>query len=198
MPDEHVLLLCARVPRLPARGSPWPRPFPTWETVGQVVHRTPQVSSSQGPKGNTGDPETSSPTRHRSDLTCAAPRPLPCVCVCVCVCVCGRRGRVWRAHLSRSRLMKGSDAWWVGHAHTPGQGWLGGTGCARVALLSPTFIPSPVGGCHCAPGAGLCTLRPVSDLRAAGGEDGRTLRCPGGAVMSPGRPRATVFTEINR
>ena len=45
-PNEHVLLLCARVPRLPAQGSPWPRPFPTLETVGQVVHRTPQVSSS--------------------------------------------------------------------------------------------------------------------------------------------------------
>ena len=92
--------------------------------------------------------------------------------------------------------MKGSVAWWVGHAHTPGQGWLGGTGCAGVALLSPTFIPSPVGGCHCAPG--LCTLRSVSDLRAAGEGGGRTLRWPGGAVMSPGRPRVTVFTEITR
>ena len=53
LPDEHVLL-CARVPRLPAQGSPRPRRFPTLETVGQVVHRTPQVSSSQGPKGNAG------------------------------------------------------------------------------------------------------------------------------------------------
>ena len=63
-PDEHVLLLCARVPQLPAQGSPWLRRFPTLETVGQVVHRTPQVSSSQGPKGNTGRPRDSqcSPT----------------------------------------------------------------------------------------------------------------------------------------
>ncbi|XP_043451926.1 uncharacterized protein LOC122492275 [Prionailurus bengalensis] len=75
--------------------------------------------------------------------------------------------------------MKGSDAWWAGHAHTPGQGWLGGTGCAGVALLSPRFIPSPAGGCHCVPGAGLCALRSVSDLGAAGGEGGRTLRMAG-------------------
>ena len=81
--------------------------------------------------------------------------------------------------MSRCRLMKGSDAWWAGHAHTPGQGWLGGTECAGVALLSPRFIPSPTGGCHCVPGAGLCALRSVSDLGAAGGEGGRTLRMAG-------------------
>ena len=80
----------------------------------------------------------------------------------------------------------------------PRQGWMGGTGSPGGALLYLMFILSPVGGCHCAPGAGLCTLRPVSDLRAAGGEGGRTLRSPGGAVMSPGHLRFTVFTEINR
>ena len=63
LPDEHVLLFCARVPRLQAQGSPWLRPFPTLETVGQVVHRTPQVCSSQGPKGNTGRPRDSQSSR---------------------------------------------------------------------------------------------------------------------------------------
>ena len=62
---------------------------------------------------------------------------------------------------------------------TLGQGWLGGTGCAGVALLTPMFIPSPVGGCHCVTGLGLCTLRSVSDLGATGGEGGRTLRMAG-------------------
>ena len=61
----------------------------------------------------------------------------------------------------------------------PGQGWMGGTGSAGLALLSPMFIRSPVGGCHCVPGAGLCTFRSVSDLGAAGGEGGRTLRMTG-------------------
>ena len=62
---------------------------------------------------------------------------------------------------------------------TPGQGWKAGTGCAGVALLSPRFILSLAGGCHCVPGAGLCTFRSVSDLGATGGEGGRTLRMAG-------------------
>ncbi|XP_058549641.1 uncharacterized protein LOC131491130 [Neofelis nebulosa] len=66
-----------------------------------------------------------------------------------------------------------------GSGSHPGQGWTAGTCCARVALLSPRFIQSPDGGCHCVPGAGLCTLRSVSDLGAAGREGGRTLRMAG-------------------
>ena len=85
-----------------------------------------------------------------------------------------------------------------GSGSHPRQGWMGGTGSAGGALLYLMFILSPVGGCHCAPGAGLCTLRSVSDPAAAGGEGGRTLRMAERAVMSPGHPRVTLFTEINR
>ena len=45
----------------------------------------------------------------------------------------------------------------------PGQGWLGGTGCAGVALLSLMFIRSPVGGitvsqAHVYAHSGLCPI----------------------------------------
>ena len=45
--------------------------------------------------------------------------------------------------------------------------------------LVPKVHPDPVGGCHCVPGAGLCTLRSVWDLGAAGREGGRTLSMVG-------------------
>ena len=100
-----------------ASGRDASRPWRQW--VRSCTGRLRSLAR-RDPKVTQGDPETSSPPRHRSDLTCAAPGPLPsvCVCVCVCVCLCGRRGRVWRAHPSRCRLMKGSDAWWAGQAHT--------------------------------------------------------------------------------
>ncbi|XP_047703022.1 uncharacterized protein LOC125159130 [Prionailurus viverrinus] len=87
--------------------------------------------------------------------------------------------------------MKGSDAWWAGHAHTPGQGWLGGTGCAGVALLSPRFIPSPAGGCHCVPGAGLCALR---NQRMKSGGDCRNPASPAlqRCACAPSPRRATL------
>ena len=142
------------------------------------MHRTPQVSSSQGPKGNTGDPETSSPDRHHSDLNCAAPRPLPCVCVCVCVCA-WKEGSCVEGPPEQVQADEGVRCLVGGSGSHPCQGWRAGTGCAGVALSSPRFISSPVGGCHCVPGAGLCTLRSVSDLGAAGREGGRTLRMAG-------------------
>ena len=155
------------------------------------------------PKVTQGDPETASPSQQCSDLTCAAPGPLPSVCVCVCVCVClcvsvWKEGSCVEGPPEQVQADEGVRCLVGGSGSHPRQGWMGGTGCAGVALLSPRFIQSPAGGCHCVPGAGLCTLRSVSDLGAAGREGGRTLRMAGQAVMSPGRPRVTVFTEINR
>ena len=70
---------------------------------------------------------------------------------------------MWRAHLSRCRLMKGSDAWWVGQAHIPvkagmeGQGVLGWPSCpqgsSRALLVDVTVSQGQV----CAH-SGLCPI----------------------------------------
>ena len=70
---------------------------------------------------------------------------------------------MWRAHLSRCRLMKGSDAWWVGQAHTPvkaerqGQGVLGWPSCPQGssrALLVDVTVSQAQGCAH----SGLCPI----------------------------------------
>ena len=68
-----------------ASGRDASRPWRQW--VRSCTGRLRSLAR-RDPKVTQGDPETSSPPRHRSDLTCAAPGPLPSVCVCVCVCVC--------------------------------------------------------------------------------------------------------------
>ena len=74
-----------------ARGCDAPRPRRQW--VRSCTGRLRSLARRE-PKVTQGAPETVGPARHRSDLTCAAPRPLPCVCVCVCVCVEGPREQV--------------------------------------------------------------------------------------------------------
>ena len=85
---------------------------------------------------------------------------------------------MWRAHPSRCRLMKGSDAWWAGQAHTRSR-LVGKDRVCWGGPLVPDVHPEPVGGCHCVPGAHLCTLRSVSNLGATGGEGRRKLRMAG-------------------
>ena len=82
---------------------------------------------------------------------------------------------MWRAHLSRCRLMKGSDAWWVGQAHTRSR-LVGMDMVCWGGPLVPDVHPEPCRWNHCVPGSRLCTLRSVSNLGATGGEGGRTLR----------------------
>ncbi|XP_049488012.1 uncharacterized protein LOC125923612 [Panthera uncia] len=53
-PDEHVLLLCARVPRLPAQGSPRPRPRPWRQWVRSYTGRLRSLAR-RDPKKSTDD-----------------------------------------------------------------------------------------------------------------------------------------------
>ncbi|XP_044899204.1 uncharacterized protein LOC123383638 [Felis catus] len=71
--------------------------------------------------------------------------------------------------------MKGSDAWWVGQAHTRSR-LVGMDMVCWGGPLVPDVHPEPCRWNHCVPGSRLCTLRSVSNLGATGGEGGRTLR----------------------